>query len=143
MQTFGPNIHWIRVTVDPMSREVFAFHPIIVEANRSASPALVLLISHRHRRRSLNPRNGDGDRRPRPTRRATLPELVRVHGHGFRVDRALDRRRPGSAAGRDSERPHSPAMATKRRWTLASARAPTPTSGIALEDDGGGGVADT
>jgi hypothetical protein len=35
VQTFGsPNVHWIRVTVDPTSREVFTFHPMIVEANR-------------------------------------------------------------------------------------------------------------
>ncbi len=35
VQTFGsPNIHWIRVTVDPSSREVFTFHPMIVEANK-------------------------------------------------------------------------------------------------------------
>jgi hypothetical protein len=35
VQTFGsPNIHWIRVTVDPASREVFSFHPMIVEANK-------------------------------------------------------------------------------------------------------------
>ena len=35
VQTFGsPNIHWIRVTVDPSTREVFTFHPMIVEANK-------------------------------------------------------------------------------------------------------------
>jgi hypothetical protein len=35
VQTFGsPNIHWIRVTVDSSSREVFTFHPMIVEANK-------------------------------------------------------------------------------------------------------------
>lgn len=35
VQTFGsPNIHWIRVTADASSRDVFTFHPMIVEANR-------------------------------------------------------------------------------------------------------------
>lgn len=35
VQTFGsPNVHWIRVTVDPSSRAVFTFHPMIVEANK-------------------------------------------------------------------------------------------------------------
>src|SRR5262245_35426895 len=35
VQTFGsPNIHWIRVTANASSREVFTFHPMIVEANR-------------------------------------------------------------------------------------------------------------
>ncbi len=35
VQTFGsPNIHWVRVTVDPASRDVFTFHPMIVEANK-------------------------------------------------------------------------------------------------------------
>ena len=35
VQTFGsPNIHWIRVTVDASSRDVFTFHPMIVEANK-------------------------------------------------------------------------------------------------------------
>jgi hypothetical protein len=35
VQTFGsPNVHWIRVTVDASSRDVFTFHPMIVEANK-------------------------------------------------------------------------------------------------------------
>jgi hypothetical protein len=35
VQTFGsPNIHWIQVSVDPASRDVFSFHPMIVEANK-------------------------------------------------------------------------------------------------------------
>src|SRR5262249_6836320 len=35
VQTFGsPNIHWIRVTVDPASRNVFTIQPMIVEANK-------------------------------------------------------------------------------------------------------------
>ena len=35
VQTFGsPNIHWIRVTVDASSPEVFTFHPMIVTANK-------------------------------------------------------------------------------------------------------------
>jgi len=35
VQTFGsPNIHWIRVTADASSRDVFTFHPMIVEANK-------------------------------------------------------------------------------------------------------------
>ncbi len=34
VQTFGsPNIHWIKVDVDPTSRDVFTFHPMIVTAN--------------------------------------------------------------------------------------------------------------
>lgn len=34
VQTFGsPNIHWLKVDVDPTSRNVFSFHPMIVEAN--------------------------------------------------------------------------------------------------------------
>ena len=35
VQTFGsPNIHWIRVTADASSRDVFTFHAMIVEANQ-------------------------------------------------------------------------------------------------------------
>jgi hypothetical protein len=35
VQTFGsPNIHWIHVTADAASRDVFTFHPMIVEANK-------------------------------------------------------------------------------------------------------------
>jgi hypothetical protein len=35
VQTFGsPNIHWIRVTADASSRDVFTFHAMIVEANK-------------------------------------------------------------------------------------------------------------
>jgi hypothetical protein len=34
VQTFGsPNIHWIKVTIDPTSRDVFTFHPMIVPDN--------------------------------------------------------------------------------------------------------------
>lgn len=34
VQTFGsPAIHWIRVTVDPTSDEVFTIHPVIVKGN--------------------------------------------------------------------------------------------------------------
>ena len=34
VETFGsPNVHWIKVDVDPTSRNVFTFHPMIVEAN--------------------------------------------------------------------------------------------------------------
>ena len=34
VETFGsPNVHWIKVDVDPTSRDVFTFHPMIVEAN--------------------------------------------------------------------------------------------------------------
>ena len=36
VQTFGsPNIHWLRVDVDPASRDVFTFHPMIVDANKN------------------------------------------------------------------------------------------------------------
>lgn len=35
VETFGsPRIHWVHVTVDPASREVFTFRPMIVSANR-------------------------------------------------------------------------------------------------------------
>ncbi len=35
VQTFGsPNIHWIRASIDPASRHVFTFTPMIVEANK-------------------------------------------------------------------------------------------------------------
>jgi hypothetical protein len=35
VQTFGsPNIHWIRVTADASTRNVFTVHPMIVEANK-------------------------------------------------------------------------------------------------------------
>ena len=34
LETFGsPNVHWIRVTVDPTAREVFTVHPMIVKGN--------------------------------------------------------------------------------------------------------------
>jgi len=34
LETFGsPNIHWVRATVDPASRNVFAFEPMIVPGN--------------------------------------------------------------------------------------------------------------
>jgi hypothetical protein len=35
VETFGsPNVHWIRVSVDPDSSDVFTFHPVIVDANK-------------------------------------------------------------------------------------------------------------
>ena len=34
VQTFGsPNIHWIKVSVDPASRNVFHFEPMMVQGN--------------------------------------------------------------------------------------------------------------
>ncbi len=34
LETFGsPNVHWVRVTVDPNAREVFTVHPMIVKGN--------------------------------------------------------------------------------------------------------------
>jgi hypothetical protein len=34
VETFGsPNVHWIKVSVDPTSRDVFTFHPMIVPGN--------------------------------------------------------------------------------------------------------------
>jgi hypothetical protein len=34
LETFGsPNVHWVRVTVDPASREVFTVHPMLVKGN--------------------------------------------------------------------------------------------------------------
>ncbi len=34
IETFGsPNVHWIKVSVDPTSRDVFTFHPMIVPGN--------------------------------------------------------------------------------------------------------------
>jgi hypothetical protein len=46
VETFGDNqangdndVHWLKVLVDPSSREVFAFQPQIVPANRTAVPA--------------------------------------------------------------------------------------------------------
>ncbi|GAB6051633.1 hypothetical protein JCM17960_04530 [Magnetospira thiophila] len=34
LQTFGsPNIHWVRVTVDPAAEQVFVIHPVIVPGN--------------------------------------------------------------------------------------------------------------
>lgn len=46
VETFGDNqangtndVNWLRVTVDPRSREVFAYQPQIVPANRTAVPA--------------------------------------------------------------------------------------------------------
>jgi hypothetical protein len=34
LETFGsPNVHWVRVTVDPGAREVFTIHPMIVKGN--------------------------------------------------------------------------------------------------------------
>jgi hypothetical protein len=46
VETFGDNqangnndVHWLKVLVDPMSREVFAYQPQIVPANRTAVPA--------------------------------------------------------------------------------------------------------
>jgi hypothetical protein len=35
VETFGsPNIHWVKATIDPASRDVFTFQPMIVEANK-------------------------------------------------------------------------------------------------------------
>lgn len=46
VETFGDNaangtndVHWLKVTVDPRSREVFSYQPMIVPANRVAVPA--------------------------------------------------------------------------------------------------------
>ena len=46
VETFGDNqangnndVHWLKVLVDPDSREVFAYQPQIVPANRTAVPA--------------------------------------------------------------------------------------------------------
>jgi hypothetical protein len=46
VETFGDNqangnndVHWLKVVVDPHSREVFAYQPQIVPANRTAVPA--------------------------------------------------------------------------------------------------------
>lgn len=46
VETFGDDqanglndVHWVKVLVDPRSREVFAFQPQIVPANRSAVPS--------------------------------------------------------------------------------------------------------
>ena len=46
VETFGDNqangnndVHWLKVLVDPGSREVFAYQPQIVPANRTAVPA--------------------------------------------------------------------------------------------------------
>ena len=46
LETFGDNavssvndVQWVKVYVDPTSREVFSFQPKIVPANRLASPA--------------------------------------------------------------------------------------------------------
>jgi len=46
VETFGDNqangnndVHWVKVLVDPRSREVFAFQPQIVPGNRTAVPA--------------------------------------------------------------------------------------------------------
>ncbi|MCU1274560.1 MAG: hypothetical protein JWO48_1991 [Bryobacterales bacterium] len=46
IETFGDNqangnndVHWLKVLVDPSSREVFAYQPQIVPANRTAVPA--------------------------------------------------------------------------------------------------------
>src|SRR5262245_31473727 len=34
LETFGsPNIHWVKVTVDPSSRNIFTFEPMIVPGN--------------------------------------------------------------------------------------------------------------
>jgi hypothetical protein len=34
LETFGsPNVHWVRVTIDPNAREVFTVHPMIVKGN--------------------------------------------------------------------------------------------------------------
>ena len=46
VETFGDNqgngnndVHWVKALVDPSSRDVFAFQPQIVPANRTAVPA--------------------------------------------------------------------------------------------------------
>jgi hypothetical protein len=46
VETFGDNqgngdndVHWLKVLVDPRSRDVFAYQPQIVPANRTAVPA--------------------------------------------------------------------------------------------------------
>jgi hypothetical protein len=46
VETFGDNqtngnndVHWVRVFVDPRSREVFSYEPQIVPGNRTAVPA--------------------------------------------------------------------------------------------------------
>jgi hypothetical protein len=46
VETFGDNaqngnndVHWLKVLVDPHSRDVFAFQPQVVPANRTAVPA--------------------------------------------------------------------------------------------------------
>jgi hypothetical protein len=34
LETFGsPNVHWVKVTVDPKARELFTIHPMIVKGN--------------------------------------------------------------------------------------------------------------
>jgi len=34
LETFGsPNVHWVKVTVDPRSRNLFRFEPMIVPGN--------------------------------------------------------------------------------------------------------------
>jgi hypothetical protein len=33
------DVHWLQVRVDPASREVFSFQPMIVPGNREAVPA--------------------------------------------------------------------------------------------------------
>jgi hypothetical protein len=34
LETFGsPNVHWVKVTVDPRNRELFTVHPMIVKGN--------------------------------------------------------------------------------------------------------------
>ena len=38
-QTRRHDVHWVKVLVDPKSRDVFAFQPQIVPANRVAVPA--------------------------------------------------------------------------------------------------------
>ena len=46
VETFGDHqengnndVHWLKVTVDPSSREVFGYQPQLVPANRTAVPA--------------------------------------------------------------------------------------------------------
>lgn len=38
-QNGNNDVHWVKVAVDPRSREVFAFHPQVVPGNRTAVPA--------------------------------------------------------------------------------------------------------
>ena len=40
VETFGsPDVHWVRVTVDPREREVFSFHQEIIPTNSATAQA--------------------------------------------------------------------------------------------------------